>query len=924
VLALFSLILIAAAGVHGQVRIDRAIVTFAGNGGPNRGNQNLTGNPGYSGDGGPATSAQLSQPAGVAMDSAGNLYIADTYNERIREVVAATGKIQTIVGIFPGGYSGDGGPATSAQLSQPQGVAVDAAGNVYIADTANSVIREVVAATGKIQTVAGIGPVGFFSNCGYSGDGGPATSAEMCGPTRIVVDNSTGNLYIADSANNVIREAIAATGKIYTVAGNGWGGYSGDGGPATSAQLNYPGDIALDNVGNVYIADTYNHSTREVLAATGTIKTIAGNGTEGYSGDGGLATSARLSYPQGLALDPAGNVYIAQSGYSVIREVMASSGTIQTIVGQGDNCSTGYFGDYDAATASDLCYPTAITVDGGGNFYIADTGWSVVRKVTGLNFPPTPAGVSVTQWVSIQSVSPQKATGVATPASQGGKQEYVPGAIGTCWFDSGKYNSCAIPITFTPAWPGARNVPLTVQTGSGKSTFALTGAGTGPLAAFSPGIIGTFAGNRTYAPGYSGDGGPALSADLNYPVGIALDSVGNVYIADTSNHRIREVVAATGNIQTIAGNGVAGYSGDGGSATSASLSYPQGVAVDGAGNVYISDTSNHRIREVVAATGTIKTIAGNGISGYSGDGGPATSAALDFPGRVAVDSAGNVFIPDGYNSVIREVVAATGNIQTIAGNGTFSYSGDGGPATSAGLHFPRDVAVDIFGNVYIADTGNNVIREVVAATGQIRTIAGTGDQGYYYSGDGGPATSAQLNTPYGIAVDMFGDVYIADSFNNAIREVVAATGTIETIGGYGPNYLGDGGPATSASLVTPESVALDSAGNIYIAETFNNVIRSINVGQAALSFATTAAGQTSTDSPKTVTVQNIGNLALNIADVSYPADFPEASGVDTDCTSSTGLAAGASCTLSVDFSPSLAGVTGPTDFPERVGATDGQ
>ena len=266
--------------------------------------------------------------------------------------------------------------------------------------------------------------------------------------------------------------------------------------------------------------------------------------------------------------------------------------------------------------------------------------------------------------------------------------------------------------------------------------------------------IDTFAGRPAFV-----DGGPAVEAELYNPAGVAVDGAGNLYIADSSNNGIRKV-DSTGTITTIAGTGELGFSGDGGPAVEAELYYPAGVAVDSAGNVYIADTGNQRIRKV-DSTGTITTIAGSGEFGFSGDGGPAVEAEFRSPRGVAVDSAGNVYIADAGNRLIRKV-DSTGTITTIAGTGEFGFSGDGGPAAAARLAFPYGVAVDSAGNVYIADTGNQRIRKV-DSTGTITTIAGSGEFGF--SGDGGPAVEAEFRNPRGVAVDSAGNVYIADSGN---------------------------------------------------------------------------------------------------------------------------------------------------------------
>ena len=296
---------------------------------------------------------------------------------------------------------------------------------------------------------------------------------------------------------------------------------------------------------------------------------------------------------------------------------------------------------------------------------------------------------------------------------------------------------------------------------------------------------------------------------------------GNVYIADTDNNKIR-MVTSTGIIKTFAGTGVFGSSGDGGAATSAQLYGPWGVAVDIFGNVYIADSSNNKIRKV-GSTGTITTFAGTGVGGSSGDGGAATSAQLYWPSGISVDISGNVYIADTYNNKIRKVTS-TGIITTIAGTGTYGSSGDGGAATSAQFFYPVGVSVDISGIVYIADNGNNKIR-MVASTGIITTFASTGTAGS--SGDGGAATSAQLNNPYGVTVDISGNVYIADGTNFEIR-MVTSTGIITTIAGTGGGGDGgDGGVATSAQLTFPHGVAVDISGIVYIADTYNNKIRMV-------------------------------------------------------------------------------------------------
>ena len=300
-----------------------------------------------------------------------------------------------------------------------------------------------------------------------------------------------------------------------------------------------------------------------------------------------------------------------------------------------------------------------------------------------------------------------------------------------------------------------------------------------------------------------------------------MDGEGNVYIADSGNRRIRRVDLA-GTISSFAGTGEPGFSGDGGPASAARLDFPTGVAVDGEGNVYIADSGNRRIRRVDLA-GTISSFAGTGEPGFSGDGGPASAARLGNPWNVAVDGEGNVYIADSGNRRIRRVDLA-GTISSFAGTGEPGFSGDGGPASAARLGNPWNVAVDGEGNVYIADSGNRRIRRVDLA-GTISSFAGIGEPGF--SGDGGPASAARLGYPEGIAVDGAGNVYIADSSNRRIRRVDLA-GTISSFAGTGePGFSGDGGPASAARLNFPTGIAVDGAGNVYIADRPDHRVRKL-------------------------------------------------------------------------------------------------
>jgi uncharacterized protein (TIGR03437 family) len=607
------------------------ISTFAG-----------TGVPGFSGDGKAAVTAELSDPCGVALDAAGNVYIYDAGNQVIRKV-DANGIITTFAGT-PGqpGSGGDGGPATNAQLNLATGgnVAVDSAGNVYISDFNNAAVRKVTVSTGIISTFAGI-----IGKPGSGGDGGAATAANLNGPAGLAFD-SKGELYIANSNAPDIRKVSAKDGTISTVAGAaGHFGNSGDGGPPTSALLLFPNDVALDSEDNLYIADTINSKIRKVTAGpTPIISTLAGQGKPGYGGDGGPPTAALLHFPYGVAVDSSGTVYIADTFNNRIRTI--SGGTIGEFAG-ADHAQ----GDGGKASAALLYFPQRLAWDTKGNLFIADTKNDKIRKVA----PDGTISTAVSGVFQPQAVAVDSAGNI-----------YI-----------------------------ATLNQVVKADGQGNISTVVSSSG---------------------AAGFSGDGGPAIAAKLYAPLGLAVDSAGNLYIADTYNHRIRKV--SGGNITTVAGSGpgyptsTGTFGGDGGPATSANLSFPYDVAFDSSGNLLIVDAKNFCIRLVDAKTGNIKSIAGTGTkSGYSGDLGPATSALLFNPIGVAADTAGNVYIADAGNFVVR-VVDALGNISTIAGNNTIGFSGDGGPAISAQLDYPFGIGADASGNVWFADINNHRIRRL--------------------------------------------------------------------------------------------------------------------------------------------------------------------------------------------------------------------
>ena len=717
-----------------KVSISGTLTLVAGNG-----------TMGYAGDAGPAASAALNRPEGVFVDASGNIFIADTDNSVIREVLASNGQIQTVAGTGTPGYSGDGGLATSAQLNDPYGVFVDASGNIFIADTDNSVIREVVAGTGNIQTVAG----NFAAGAGYAGDSGPATSAQLDMPEGVSVDAS-GNIFVADTYNSVIREVAAATSNISTVAGTyyAWNDvckYAGDGGPATSAQLCLPNAIYVDAAGNILVADTENSVIRAVNpgASTVTIATvsipagdiqlIAGTpGVTGYSGNGAAATSAQLNYPGGVALDGSGNVFVADTFNFVIREIANSTGDIQTFAG---NNNAAYSGDGGSPSSAQLDFPGGTFVDAAGNVYIADTDNSAIRFVNNSAAAITIAGTTI-QPGKIGTIA-GNGTFCAAPA---------PGGCG----DGSAPASAFLNFPYSVFLDGSGNIYIAetglILTESSAIRVINTGAAAITIAGttIQPGTIETVAGTLGTA-GFAGDGGAPASAQLANPQGVVVDASGNIFIADTENSAIRvvnvgaqplvigAVTIQPGTIETVAGTpptactDLSSGCGDNAAANAAFLDFPTGLSVDAADDIFIADSSSSAVRVVnpsaqgvtIAGTtippGDILTVAGTlGRTGYSGDNGLPTSALLNTPYGVWVDTLGNIFIADTDNAAIREVVGVAATIQTVAGTGTAGFSGDGGPASNATLNGPQSVMLGGAGTIYIADSQNSRIRQLVS------------------------------------------------------------------------------------------------------------------------------------------------------------------------------------------------------------------
>ena len=681
-----------------------------------------------------------------------------------------SGLAQSIVTVV-GGASVDRGPATRIALVKPAGVAWDSVGNLYLTDTEARRIWRIDMSDGTARTIAGNGSEQT------NGDGGPALEAGIGAPIGLAVD-SKANVYFTDVATHgsVIRRVDAVTGIITTVAGSGRRGFEGDGGPATAAVLNQPQGVAVDSRGNLFISDTENYRIRVVDSTTGTISTVAGWGSPEADGDGGLAIAAGIGKPGGIVVDGAGQVFFSDGKNHRVRKV-DTSGVMRPVAGVG---GAGTSADGTPATAARLQGPAGLAVSANGDVLIAESGSHRVRRVVA-------------------------ATGLLGTVAGTGD----PGFSG----DGG------------PATQASLNGPVAVAV-TPAGVLSLVDQGNAVLRNLSlgpPGIIRTVAGVGSVS---VGDGGPATTAILNRPFQIARTATGHSYIADALNHRVRRVDGVTGTITTVAGTGKAGLSGDGGPATLAALSAPVGIALDSAGNIFIADSGNGRIRRIDAASLRISTYAGS-TRGNDGDAGPATEARFRSPFGLALDRAGNLFLADFSSHVVRRVAAGSTIVTTVAGTGQAGFEGDSGPATLARLNGPASVALSSSeGALLIADQENHRVRRVDLSSGLISTVAGNGAG--TFAGDGGPATGASLKKPTFVAMDANGNVFITDNNNNRIRRVDAATQRISTmIGSDSSRLSGDLGPASAATINFPNGVLLTPGGDLYFSDTGHNRVRAV-------------------------------------------------------------------------------------------------
>lgn len=677
----------------------------------------------------PAREADAGWPLGILRwNKTGELLIND-YHMHVTWRIDHDGILHRFAGTGIPGYSGDGGPALEARLNSPHDIAQDKYGNVVINDIHNQVYRRVDVETGIIETIIGTGKLG------RGGDGGPATEAELDTHCGIAIA-ANGDIYISSEWTNNIRRVDAETGIIDLFAGHqarhhpsevgnskpffgpglSLGGYSGDGGSKEVAGFYHPEHLALDSKGDLYVCDNSNDRIRKIDMRTGIVTTVLGNGQRASNGDGGPATEASTLMPDAVHIDAHDNLYVGEKYGFRVRKVAGKTGVVTTIAGTG--------------------------VPGMGEEGVKATETEVNSVEVGMWGDPD----------------------------------------GTVF-----YSDC-----------GGRTRRIDGETG----------------------VVTTVLGGVT-----NHDGEVATEGFLTGPNGLSVGPDGHIYIADIWSQRIRAIDSETGIIRTVAGNGARAYGGDGGPATEAYLGNPYDVSVDSQGTVVIADTRHGHVRRV-EADGIIHNVAGAAFQWDKGDGGPALNANLDHVAAIAHDADDNIYVGDTGVGRVRKIDGKTGIIHTVVGIGLPGNSGDGGPATQARLGAVSAMTFDSAGNMYIADSNNHVIRKV-DTNGIITAVVGTGEQGFF--ADGTLATEASIDSPSGVAVSSEGTLYFSDSENDRVRRV-KADGTIETVAGSDERgSFGDGGPATEASLNTPFGIAFYGDDVLLISEQFGHRVRAVKV-----------------------------------------------------------------------------------------------
>ena len=790
----------------------------------------LAGNPydGNAGFDGTGSEARFYNPRGVATDASGNVYVADSSNNTIRKITPA-GVVTTLAGTgsVKGSINGTGGPAMFNGSADGTGAAARFNSPIGVATDASG---NVYAADFANNTIRKITPAGVVTT--LAGTAGSSRSADGTGsearfgdPTGVTTD-AGGNLYVADANNHTIRK-ITPAGMVTTLAGTA--GFSGSAdGTGAAARFNFPNAVATDASGNVYVADRSNNTIRKITPA-GVVTTLAG--TAGTSGSAdGTGAAARFDSPYGVATDAGGNVYVADANNHTIRKI-TPAGVVTTLAG-----TAGTSGSADGTGAAASFYqPVATATDAIGNVYAAESGRNTIRKIT-------PAGVVTTLAGTAGVTGSADGTGAAARF----------GRLGGVATDAGGNAYVADTSNYTIRKITPAGVVTTLA-----GTAGLTGSadGTGAAARFdSPYGLTTDAGGNVYvsdrfnttirkitpagvvttlAGKFSGADGTGAEASFDGPRGVATDAGGNVYVADILNNTIRKITPA-GVVTTLAGTAGKGGSADG-TGAAARFSGPSAVATDASGNVYVADRSNNTIRKITPA-GVVTTLAGTAGMNGSADG-TGSAARFSRPSGIATDADGNVYVADQINSTIRKITPA-GLVTTLAGTAGFRGSADG-TGVAARFDNPEGVATDVSGNVYVADINNDTIRKITPA-GVVTTLAGK------RFGADGTGAEASFDGPRGVATDAGGNVYVADWYYHTIRKVTP-TGVVTTLAGTAGKSGSADGNGAAASFNMPYGIATDAGGNAYVADQLNHTIRKITPAGVVTTLAGTAGTSGSAD-----------------------------------------------------------------------------